>query len=210
MKNHTVGNCTPYQLKLPLQIETIIPMTDPVYTFNEVMDHIDLNKYFGKEKGTETGRLRYDRRKLLKIVLFAFMEGGYETLLNIEKLCRVDIRYMWLLDEMPAPTFATFRNFIREELAGRIEEIFLDINRCIFEAEDVDLRHIYIDGTKIEANANRYTWVWKKSCVRNREKVLEKLTGLNDLLSCSAWSFLRSVPAAVPFYSAEISFTETG
>lgn len=108
MKNNTIKYSTPYQMKLPLQIETIIPVTDPVYTFSEVMDHIDLNQYFA-EKGCETGRPRYDRVKLLKIVLFAFMEGGYETLRNIEKLCRVDIRYMWLLNEMSVPTFATYK-----------------------------------------------------------------------------------------------------
>lgn len=169
-------------MKLPLQIEKIIPLTDPVYTFSEVMDHIDLNKYF-EEKGFETGRPRYDRKKLLKIVLFAFMEGGYETLRNIEKLCRVDIRYMWLLDEMRVPSFATIGNFIRDELEGKIEDIFLEINRYIFEVEGVDLSHIYIDGSKMEANANRYTWVWKKTCQKNREKVFEKLTKLIERIN---------------------------
>lgn len=146
------------------------------------MDHIDLNKYF-VEKGYEMGRPRYDRVKMLKIVLFAFMEGGYETLRNIEKLCRVDLRYMWLRDEMPVPTFATFGYFIRNELEGKIEQIFMDINRYIFETEGVDLKHIYIDGTKIEANANRYTWVWKKSCQKNRNKVFAKITALIEKIN---------------------------
>lgn len=182
MKNNTIKYSTPYQMKLPLQIETIIPVTDPVYTFSEVMDHIDLNQYFA-EKGCETGRPRYDRVKLLKIVLFAFMEGGYETLRNIEKLCRVDIRYMWLLNEMSVPTFATFGNFVREELKDKIEDIFMDINRYIFQTEGVDLNHIYIDGTKIEANANRYTWVWKKTCQKNRDKTFGKITKLIEQIN---------------------------
>lgn len=72
---------------------------------------------------------------------------------------------------MKAPTFATFGNFIRNELTANIEDIFNDINSYIFDKEKVDLNHTYIDGTKIEANANKYTWVWKKSCTRNRLKV---------------------------------------
>ena len=64
---------------------------------------------------------------------------------------------MWLLDDMKAPTFATIGNFIREDLTETIENIFLAINKVIFEKNNVDLNHTYIDGTKIEANANKYT-----------------------------------------------------
>ena len=69
-------NYTPIQLKLPVDMERIIKINDPVYSFSEVMAHIDLKKYF-VEKGHGTGHPRYDREKLLKIVLFAFMEFGY-------------------------------------------------------------------------------------------------------------------------------------
>ena len=72
-----------------------------------------------------------------------------------------------------------------------IETLFSDINKYLFEREGVDLSRIYIDGTKIEANANKYTWVWKKSCLKSRDKVYAKLTELineiNDgILSCFA------------------------
>ena len=80
---------------------------------------------------------------------------------------------------MKAPSFATFGNFIRNELTTSVEKIFADTNRYIFEKEQVDLEHAYIDGTKIEANANRYTWVWKKSCIRNRDKVFEKVLDID-------------------------------
>ena len=164
-------NYTVKQLKLPLVIEKLIDISDPVYTFCDVMDHIDLTPYFVEGKGYKTGRPRCDAEKLLKVILFAFMENGYCSLREIEKLCNNDIRFMYLLDEMKAPTFATFGNFIRNELTANIEDIFNDINSYIFDKEKVDLNHTYIDGTKIEANANKYTWVWKKSCTRNRLKV---------------------------------------
>ena len=104
-------NYTPIQLKLPVDIEKIIEINDPVYAFNEVVAHIDLNRYF-TEKDCKTGRPRYDREKLLKVVLFAFMERGYPSLREIEKLCKTDIRFLWLLDDMPAPSYAAICNFI--------------------------------------------------------------------------------------------------
>ncbi len=189
LKNHTNGNYTSRQLKLPLDIEKIINVSDPVYTFCEVMDHIDLSRYF-VEKGYKTGRPRCDEQKLLKVILFAFMAHGICSLREIEKLCRNDIRYIYLLDDMKAPSFATFGNLIRNELTDSIEQIFTDINSYIFKKDQVDLEHTYIDGTKIEANANRYTWVWKKSCLRNRDKVFEKLSALIDSMNTNVLDYM--------------------
>ena len=93
--NKPNGNYTARQLKLSLEIEKLINISDPVYTFCEVMNH------------------------------------GFCSLREIEKLCRTDIRYMYLLDEMKAPSFATFGNFIRNELTDTIEQIFADGNKRI-------------------------------------------------------------------------------
>ena len=174
-QNNTIDYSTPIQLKLPVDLQRIIKINDPVYSFSEVMAHIDLKKYF-VEKEHETGRPRYDREKLLKIVLFSFMEFGYCSVRFIQKLCETDIRFMWILDEENAPSHMTISNFIHNELAGSLQDIFDDINRCIFEQLNVDLNHAYIDGTKIEANANKYTWVWKKGCIKSRNNVFGKLS----------------------------------
>ena len=144
-QNTTVDYSTPIQLKLPVDLERIIKINDPVYSFSEVMAHIDLKKYF-VEKEHETGRPRYDREKLLKIVLFSFMEFGYCSVRFIQKLCETDIRFLWMLDEENAPSHMTISNFIHNELAGSLQDIFDDINRCIFEQLNVDLNHAYIDG----------------------------------------------------------------
>ncbi len=127
MKNQSQNNYTPYQLKLPVDLERIIEISDPVYTFCEVMDHIDLNKYLVVEEH-KTGRPKYDRVTLLKVVLFAFMEHGCSSLREIEKLCKTDIRFMWLLQESPAVSFMTIDNFINNDLNMNIAEIFNEIN----------------------------------------------------------------------------------
>ena len=155
----------------------MIETSDPVYTFCEVMDHIDLNRYFAiKER--RTGRPKYDAVTLLKVILFAFMEHGYVSVRTIEKLCKTDIRFLWLLQETPAPSFMTINNFMNNDLNTSIEKIFAQINAYIFEQKNVDLNHVYIDGTKICANANKYSWVWKKSSVKNREKTFGRITAL--------------------------------
>src|SRR5699024_10447411 len=107
---------------------------------------------------------------MLKTVLFAFADKGYCSLRELEENCKVNIRYMYLMNwEMPS--YRTFGYFIQEVLADKIEEIFRDINEAIFKAEHVDLSHIYIDGTKLEANANRYSWVLKKATVKSRYRL---------------------------------------
>ena len=154
------------------------------------MTNIDLTRYF-VEKGYKTGRPRCDSEKLLKVILFSFMEHGIVSLRDLEKLCRNNIRYMYLLDDMKPPSHTTLGNFIKKELTSKIEKIFLDINSYIFKKDAVDLSHVYIDGTKLEANANKYTWVWKKSCIRNRDKVFEKISELIEEINSQVLSFLE-------------------
>ncbi len=69
LTNNTNDNYTMRQLNLPLEIEKLIDISDPVYIFCEVMDHIDLSGYF-VEKGCKTGRPRCDAQKLLKVIVY--------------------------------------------------------------------------------------------------------------------------------------------
>ncbi|MCD8368850.1 MAG: hypothetical protein LUC94_00710, partial [Clostridiales bacterium] len=79
-----------------------------------------------------------------------------------------------------------------EVLTDSIEEIFYDINQKIFKEEGVDLQHIYIDGTKLEANANKYTWVWKKATEKSRYRLFGKITALiNEMNTVLAFSGVK-------------------
>ena len=112
-QNNPHKNNTTYQLKLPVEISTIIEISDPVYTFSEVMDCIDLKKYLAAPE-SRTGRKRYNLEILLKVILFAFMEKGYASVREIEKLCQTDIRFMWLLQDVSAPSHMIIDNFMNE------------------------------------------------------------------------------------------------
>ena len=166
------------------------------------MAHIDLKRYF-VEKEHETGRPRYDREKLLKIILFAFMEFGYCSVRFIQKLCETDIRFIWMLDEEDAPSHMTISNFIHNELSGSLQDIFDEINSYVFGQLGVDLNHAYIDGTKIEASANKYSWVWKKSCIKSRNKVYGKLSQLLEEVNGFMALYQRAVFEVRQEYAVE-------
>ena len=87
------------------------------------MDYIDLRKYLAV-KESRTDRKRYNSEILLKVILFAFMEKGYASVREIEKLCKTDVRVMWLMQGVPAPSHMTIDNFMNETLLGNIEDIF--------------------------------------------------------------------------------------
>ena len=112
---------------------------------------------------------------MLKTVLFGFMTKGYISLRELEDECKVNLRFMYLMDR-ETPSYRTFGYFINEIIEDSIEEIFSDINKKIFETEHVDLQHLYIDGSKFEANANKYTWVWKKATEKSRYRLYDKIT----------------------------------
>lgn len=74
---------------------------------------------------------------------------------------RANIWYMYLMDyEMPS--YRSFGYFVNVEINGQIEDIFPAIMEYIRKEDCVDLEDLYIDGSKFEANVNKYPWVWKK------------------------------------------------
>ena len=172
---HTYSN--PKQAVLPILIQDYLDICDPVLTFDRFMGEIDLEKYLKEITKHEVGRLRYNPVSMLKTILFGFMTNGYVSLRELEDSCKVNLRFMYLMDHK-APSYRTFGYFINEILSDSIEKLFCDINQKIFEKEHTDLQHLYIDGSKFEANANKYSWVWKKATEKSRYRLFEKITSL--------------------------------
>ena len=182
MNNSNKSYSNPKQAVLPMLIQDYLDICDPVLTFDRFMGGIELEKYLKNIPKHYTGRLRYDPVSMLKTVLFGFMANGYISLRELEDQCRVNLRFMYLMGH-EAPSYRTFGYFINEVLGDSIEEIFNDISRKIFEKEHVDLQHLYIDGSKFEANANKYTWVWKKATEKSRYRLFSKITALFEVIN---------------------------
>ena len=206
MKTLHNNYCNSKQGYLPLFLSDCLDLLDPVLTFDRLMGGIDLNKYLTDIPEYTTGRLRYNPVNMLKTVLFGFMTSGYCSLRELEDNCKVNIRFMYLMDHQ-TPSYRTFGYFINEILQDKIENIFNDINHAIFNDEHVDLQHLYIDGSKFEANANKYTWVWKKATEKFRYKLYEKITAeIEEINAEIAWSGVQITtnPECVPDYLNEI------
>ena len=121
-------------------------ISDSVMIFDRLMEEINIEQYLKAPAENKAGRRGYNSVKMLKTVLFGFMDEGYISLRKLEENCRVNLRYMYLMED-EKPSYHTFGDFINNELAGSIENIFNEINRVIFEKENVDLDHIYISKT---------------------------------------------------------------
>ena len=121
MKISTVNYNNPKQGYLPLFLSDCLDLLDPVLTFDRLMGGIDLNKYLTDIPEYTTGRLRYNPANMLKTVLFGFMTSGYCSLRELEDNCKVNIRFMYLMDHQ-TPSDRTFGYFINENYKAFIIE----------------------------------------------------------------------------------------
>ena len=202
---NTINKYSPKQGRFPVFISDLIKISDPVMTFDHIMEEIEIEKYL-KSTTYTVGRKGYNPVNMLKTILFGFMDKGYISLRELEDECKVNIRYMYLM-EYEKPSYRTFGNFINENLSDSAEEIFKEIMAYIVRKDNVDLNHLYIDGSKFEANANKYTWVWKKSTEKYRYQLYAKITELfeemNTELSYSG-VVIQTNTEYVPEYLDEI------
>ena len=179
------SNYNAFQFKLPLDFYTTVPVDDPVTSFVEIMKGIDTTKYF--KNNPHRGNQGYDPNMMLNVVLYAFM-NKIPSLRELEQLCKYDIRYMWMADN-ETPSFMAFQRFISTQLNASIKSIFYDVCRRLIELDNIDTSVLYIDGTKIEANARKNSFVWKKAILSNRSKLFDKtrsaIRSLNHLTASS-------------------------
>ncbi len=119
---------------------------------------------------------------MLKILLYAAAEGIYASR-PIEERCLRDINYIWLLNGEKAPNYRAICRFRTETLSKCSEEIFYQLVRKLHQLGEIKYEHLFVDGTKIEANANKYTFVWKKSTNKFEARVHDKLEKLLKKLS---------------------------
>ena len=190
MKN-TIFHYSPKQGRLPLFITDILDICDPVLAFDKIMEEIGIEQYLKPEPYNKLGRPGYNRVNMLKTVLFGFMDTGYASLRELEDRCKTNIRYMYLMD-YETPSYRSFSYFINEEISESVQDIFKAVMAYIEKTDHVDLQHLYIDGSKFEANANKYTWVWKKATEKSRYRLFSKITELfTEMNETLAYSGLK-------------------
>jgi len=157
-----------YQLKLPLNLETIIPVDDSVRLLSQFVEAMDLTDLYSTYKRINT----VSPRTLLKIVLYSYMNGDYSSR-SMERNCKRDINFMYLLEGKSVPDHATFARFRSIHFAPCSKRILAEMSNLLYELGEISGEMIFIDGTKIEVSEkNIYQCEecsgcpYKKECIK--------------------------------------------
>lgn len=159
------------QVVLPLNLEICIPKEDSVFKLHEICEQLDYTKLYNTYLRSWR---KVNPETLFELLVFGYMNRKYSAR-QIEEACRTDIRFMWILQEEPVPDHSTIARFQNGKLTEVIEDLFYQLVEQLYAAGEVSFRNIFVDGTKIEANANKYTFVWKKAVEKNSAKLDAKI-----------------------------------
>lgn len=156
---------------LPPSLEDAIPERHVVRVINTVIDQLSLEQLYASYKGSGTSA--FDPRMLLKVIVYAYIMGIY-TSRCMAKALREDLHFMWLA-AMQRPDFRTINDFRSKRLKDLIDPIFVETILFLAEHKYIALEKYFVDGTVIAANANKYSYVWKKNTGRYKANTLDKI-----------------------------------
>ncbi len=172
-KLHFRSYTTNQMVLFPQRIDENIAENDPVRIVSSIVDHLDMSSVNKLYNGM--GRCPYHPRMMLKVIIYAYMNNIYSCR-RIEQLLLRDIHFIWLAG-YEKPDFITINRF-RNRLKDEINNIFTQLVLVLAEKGFVSLDVEYVDGTKIESKANKYTFVWRKTVERNRARLIDKVKAL--------------------------------
>ena len=155
----------------PVSLDSKISQDSPVRLVNQVVDNPDISKIIDSYKGGGTSS--YPPRVMLKIVIFAYLNNIYSCR-KIEDAVKDRITFMWLSGGLE-PDHNTVNRFRSKHLKETINDIFTQVVTMLVEMGYLSLDIAYIDGTKLESRANRYTFVRRKTVEKNRAKLEAKI-----------------------------------
>jgi transposase len=183
-------------LLLPPSLEEMIEANHPVRVVNSVIENIDLSQLLKAYKGGGTSS--YHPRMLLKVLVYGYLCNTYSSR-KIESGLKENIHFMWL-SGMQQPDHNTINRFRGERLKETLKTVFAQVVELLSKSGHLSLKEIYTDGTKIEANANRYTFVWGNSIKYNKAKMEAQLKEL--------WAYTESLAAEEMKDVAPVDFKE--
>ena len=167
------------QVVLPINLGICLPKGDYVFKVAEICESLDYTELY---KTYLRKWRKLNPVTMFEIIVFGYMEHLYSGR-EIAKACATDIRFMWLLNGEPPPSHATISRFQDERLSEVIEGLFYQFVEKLYEMGEVKFKNLFVDGTKIEANANKYTFVWKTAVEKRLEKTEKKISGFLSLLA---------------------------
>lgn len=160
------------QLKMNFNTEIYVKDDVKLRLVKNIIERMDLSEL--KKVYSSFGRKpKVNPITMLQIIIFCYCEGIFSSR-NIEKSCKYDLRIRYLLDSQQAPDHSTINRF-RQKMVELAPKLLNQMIQILIEENQIDLSSIYIDGTKIEAYANRYSFVWRASIEKWQEKLRIKI-----------------------------------
>ena len=169
---------------LPPSLDELIVANHPVRVVDDVLSKIDIEPLVRMYK--TGGSSSYHPGMLLKVLVYAYINNIYSSR-KIEEALQQNIHFMWL-SGMSTPDHNTINRFRGERLKEPLKKIFTQVVQLLAAEGLLSIKELYTDGTKIEANANRYTFVWGNAIKTNKEKIKLQLEEL--------WKHAQSVAAS--------------
>ena len=183
-------------LLLPPSLEELIAPNHPVRIVNQVVDNLNLDPILARYDGG--GCPAYHPRMMLKILVYGYVTNQYSSR-KIEQSLQQNIHFMWL-SGMSYPDHNTINRFRSDRLKGVLKEVFSQVVMLLIDHGHITLKEVYLDGTKIEANANRYTFVWGRSIQYSKGRIRSQLKEL--------WSYAEQVAREELEHNEPESFEE--
>lgn len=168
---------------LPPSLAELIGENHPVRVVNQVIDKINIEPLLKKFKGGGTSS--YHPRMLLKVVVYGYLNNTYSSR-RMEAALKENIHFMWLAG-MNKPDHNTLNRFRSDRLKEVLKTVFGQVVELLVEAGHISLKEVYTDGAKLEAQANRYTFVRGNAIKTNKTKMAEQLQEL--------WTYAEQVAA---------------
>lgn len=170
------------QLVISLNTEILLPKNAPVRLASAQLEELEYRKLYEaySPKGRKSAA---DPRVMFKVMAYGYECGIYSSR-KLEEACRYRKDFMWLLEDEPVPDHTTFARFRTGRCAEAVEDLFYQYVRLLEKQGETDHKAVFIDGTKLESRAGRYTFCWRKSVEKQLEKVKAEvycLTGLKKL-----------------------------
>lgn len=161
-------------LLLPPSLDELVPENHMVRVVDAVIDRLDISDILSTYRGG--GNSAFNPKMMLKVLVFAYLSNVYSSR-RIEELLKRDIYFMWLAG-MKRPDFRTINYYRGKRLKEGFDAVFTQVVKLLHEEGFVSLKVQYIDGTKIESVANKYTFVWRGSVEKYDARLKAKTEAL--------------------------------
>ena len=156
-----------------MNMEITIPQDDPVRLLSAQLEDLDYRELY--RAYSFTGRKSAaEPRIIFEVLVYGYMCGIYSTR-KLEEACRKRVDFMWLLQGEPVPDYSTFARFRTGRTKDAVEDLFYQFVRRLEEMGETEHDEVFIDGTKLESRANRYTFVWRKTTEKSLAKIRESV-----------------------------------